>query len=132
MFDIGIGELVALAVIGLLIFGPERLPKAAADAGRPPPRIVVSLPVCVSDRPTEARERAAKEFVMYGTLPSYRAMLDREGAAGPEDLALIGSADEVADHLETVAEAGATGFAASEFGTPDEQAATRELLVSLL
>ena len=33
MFDIGIGELVALAVIGLLIFGPERLPKAAADAG---------------------------------------------------------------------------------------------------
>ena len=34
MFDIGIGELVALAVIGLLIFGPERLPKAAADAGR--------------------------------------------------------------------------------------------------
>ena len=34
MFDIGIGELVALAAIGLLIFGPERLPKAAADAGR--------------------------------------------------------------------------------------------------
>ena len=34
MFDIGIGELVALAVIGLLIFGPERLPRAAADAGR--------------------------------------------------------------------------------------------------
>ena len=34
MFEIGIGELVALAAIGLLIFGPERLPKAAADAGR--------------------------------------------------------------------------------------------------
>ena len=34
MFDIGIGELVALAAIGLLIFGPEKLPKAAADAGR--------------------------------------------------------------------------------------------------
>jgi len=34
MFDIGIGELLALAVIGLLIFGPEKLPKAAADAGR--------------------------------------------------------------------------------------------------
>ncbi len=34
MFDIGIGEVVALAAIGLLIFGPERLPKAAADAGR--------------------------------------------------------------------------------------------------
>lgn len=32
MFDIGIGELIALGVIGLLIFGPEKLPKAAADA----------------------------------------------------------------------------------------------------
>ena len=34
MFDIGVGELLALAVVGLLIFGPEKLPKAAADAGR--------------------------------------------------------------------------------------------------
>ena len=34
MFDIGIGEIMILGVIGLLIFGPERLPKAAADAGR--------------------------------------------------------------------------------------------------
>lgn len=34
MFDIGIGELLALAVIGLLVFGPERLPKAAADAAK--------------------------------------------------------------------------------------------------
>lgn len=34
MFDVGIGELLALAVIGLLVFGPDRLPKAAADAGK--------------------------------------------------------------------------------------------------
>lgn len=34
MFDIGIGELIALAVIGLMIFGPEKLPKAAADAAK--------------------------------------------------------------------------------------------------
>lgn len=34
MFDIGIGEIIALAIVGLLIFGPDRLPKAAADAGR--------------------------------------------------------------------------------------------------
>lgn len=34
MFDIGIGELLALAVLGLIVFGPEKLPKAAADAGR--------------------------------------------------------------------------------------------------
>ena len=34
MFDIGIGEIMILAVLGLLVFGPERLPKAAADAAR--------------------------------------------------------------------------------------------------
>ena len=34
MFDIGIGELVLLAAVGLFVFGPDRLPKAAADAGR--------------------------------------------------------------------------------------------------
>lgn len=34
MFDIGIGEIILLAVLGLLVFGPERLPKAAADAAR--------------------------------------------------------------------------------------------------
>ena len=34
MFDIGIGEIIIIAVIGLLVFGPERLPRAAADAAR--------------------------------------------------------------------------------------------------
>jgi sec-independent protein translocase protein TatB len=34
MFDIGIGEIVIIAVIGLLVFGPERLPRAAADAAK--------------------------------------------------------------------------------------------------
>ncbi|MCX8527731.1 MAG: Sec-independent protein translocase protein TatB [Candidatus Nanopelagicales bacterium] len=34
MFDIGIGEIALIAVIALFVFGPDRLPKAAADAGR--------------------------------------------------------------------------------------------------
>ena len=34
MFDIGLGELVVLAAVALLVFGPDRLPKAAAQAGR--------------------------------------------------------------------------------------------------
>ena len=34
MFDIGIGEIILLAVAGLLVFGPERLPHAAADAAK--------------------------------------------------------------------------------------------------
>ena len=34
MFDIGFAELVLLFVIGLLVLGPERLPKVAAELGR--------------------------------------------------------------------------------------------------
>jgi hypothetical protein len=36
---------------------------------------------------------------MYGMLPSYRAMLDREGVDGPAELAVVGSADEVAERV---------------------------------
>ena len=34
MMDVGWGEILVLGVVALLIFGPDRLPKAAADAGR--------------------------------------------------------------------------------------------------
>ena len=34
MFDIGLGEFVVLAVLALLVLGPEKLPKFAADAAR--------------------------------------------------------------------------------------------------
>jgi sec-independent protein translocase protein TatB len=34
LFNVGTFELVALAVIALLVFGPEKLPKVAADAAR--------------------------------------------------------------------------------------------------
>ena len=107
--------------------------KAAADAGRPAPRVAVGLPVCVTDDAAAARERAAKTFEVYRFLPSYRAMLDREGAQGPADVAIVGTEAEVAAGIQRVADAGATDFAAAEFATtPDEKTRTRELLRSLL
>ncbi|MEL0283994.1 MAG: LLM class flavin-dependent oxidoreductase, partial [Ilumatobacter sp.] len=69
----------------------------AAEAGRPEPRVVVGLPVCVTDDIDAARTRADSDYAIYGQLPSYRAMLDREGAATPADVAIIGSAAEVQD-----------------------------------
>ena len=104
---------------------------AAEGAGRPPPRVVVALPVCVTDDEAGARERAAAEFAVYGMLPSYRAMLDREGMEGPADLAFVGSADAVASRIAEVDTAGATTLVAAEFGLDDEKAATRELLKTL-
>jgi 5,10-methylenetetrahydromethanopterin reductase len=106
---------------------------AAAEAGRPAPRIVVGLPVCVTDDVAGARERAAKMFAMYGFLPSYRAMLDREGAEGPADVAIVGDEATVAAGLQRVADAGATDFSAAEFAVDaDEKQRTRDLLRTLV
>ena len=105
---------------------------AAADAGRPAPRIVAGLPVAVTDDAIAAREQAAAGFAIYGQLPSYRAMLDREGAAGPADVAIVGSEDEVRAGIERVAESGATDFIAVEFASGADRERTRDVLKSFV
>lgn len=106
---------------------------AAAAAGSGDMRVVGCLPVAVTSDVAAARERAAKVFEVYGMLPSYRAMLDREGAAGPADVAIVGSEAEVVAGIERLRDAGVTDFVASEFASdPAEAAATRDVLKSLL
>lgn len=105
--------------------------ESAEAAGRPAPQIIASIPVCVTDNPTAAREAAAKEFEIYGGLPSYRAMMDREGVDGPAGIAVIGSADEVTERIAGFFEAGATLVNGVRFGNPDDQAATRETLIAI-
>jgi F420-dependent oxidoreductase-like protein len=103
--------------------GPQTLAKhtvpsireAAKDAGRPDPRIAVGLPVALTNNPGGARDIANKAFQMYGTLPSYRAMLDREGAAGPGDVAVVGDEASLRQQLSDLASAGVTDFTASPF-----------------
>lgn len=107
--------------------------RAAEEFGRPAPRVIAALPVCVTTDKEAAAQRAAKVFAVYGTLPSYRAMLDKEGASGPADIAITGSASEVQDRIAALADIGVTDFAAVEFGaTPDEIAETRAAVKGLL
>jgi len=105
---------------------------AAESAGRPGPRVVCILPVCVTDDPDAARERAARIFAIYGELPSYRAMLDREEATGPADVAIVGDEDAVSAQISALAEAGVTDFVAGEYTTGAEGARTRAFLRTLL
>ena len=106
---------------------------ASETAGRDSARVIAALPVCVTGDLASAHERAASVFAIYGQLPSYRAMLDREGATGPADIVVAGSADECRNRIGALAEIGVTDFAAVEFSTdPDEAGATREMLRSLL
>ena len=106
--------------------------KAAAAAGRPAPRVVCILPVCVTDDPDQARTRAARIFEIYGQLPSYRAMLDREGAAGPADVTIAGDEETVGSRIMALADAGVTDFVAGEFAVGDDAKRTRALLKSLV
>ena len=74
---------------------------------------------------TEDRERArafaAKKLMVYGRLAAYRAMLDREGMEGPEDVAAIGTEEEVRARIEAYAEAGATDLRVSDLCPTDEE-----------
>lgn len=105
--------------------------KAAEEAGRPsPPRVVAALPVAITADIAAAREKAARDYAVYNTLPSYRAMLDKEGAEGPGDVAIAGDESTVGKELDRLADAGVTDFVATRAGTKDEWARTIEYLAS--
>ncbi|MEZ0339011.1 TIGR03564 family F420-dependent LLM class oxidoreductase [Mycobacterium sp. pV006] len=107
------------------------LRQAAAEAGRPAGavRVVAALPVAVTDDVDAARKQAAEQFAMYGTLPSYRAMLDREGFAGPEDAAIIGDEATVTARIDELTAAGVDEFVAATFDPSLEgRARTRALM----
>jgi F420-dependent oxidoreductase-like protein len=88
---------------------------AAAEAGRPAPRIVSGFPIAVTDNVDAAKASASKVFAIYGTLPSYRAVLDVEGAADASAIAIAGSEKEVERQVRDLANCGVTDLNASIF-----------------
>jgi len=112
-----------------------RIGDAASKAGRPAPRVVAGLPIVVTEDVAAAREVASRAFQVYGFLPSYRAMLDREGAEGPADVAITGDESAVGEQLQRLAEAGVTDFLAAIYPVGKDAAAsiarTRATLISL-
>jgi len=102
---------------------------AAAAADRPPPAIVCSIPVWVTDDPAPAREFLGTILADYATLPSYRAVLDIEGVHGLGELSIVGNEELVRDAIGRIAESGATDFTAVPMGgNPDEEARTMAVL----
>ncbi len=109
-----------------------RITAAAKGAGRPAPRIVVALPVAVTDDADAARQRAAALFQMYGTLPNYQRMLKLEGADGPANVAIVGDEAAVERQVRDIASAGATDFAAAIFPVGDDAAASMRRTSALM
>jgi 5,10-methylenetetrahydromethanopterin reductase len=106
--------------------------RAAADAaGRPEPRIAVALPVSVTADVDSVKARVDKLFAIYPNLPSYKAMLDLEGAQGASDIGFLGDERSVVASITRLHEAGATDFLASVVGSHEERERTFALLSEL-
>jgi alkanesulfonate monooxygenase SsuD/methylene tetrahydromethanopterin reductase-like flavin-dependent oxidoreductase (luciferase family) len=109
-----------------------RIRKAAADAGRPEPRIVVGLPVAVHDDVAEARAVAAEQYVVYGQLPNYQRILEHGGVAGPGDAVIVGDEAAVTTQIRALFAAGATDFWAAPFPVGDDRSGSRARTRALL
>ncbi len=109
-----------------------RLHKAAADAGKPTPRVVGGFPMALTTDVEAAKEKINEQLAIYGQLPSYRAMLDKEGAAGPADIALLGDENALRGEIQRLESIGVTDFNAAIVDVEEgARARTMEFLASL-
>ncbi len=104
---------------------------AAAAARRPEPQVVACVPACVTERPERALAAARDRLAWYDGLPSYRAMLQREGLGSAVELAIAGDEATVRRAVDAYRDAGATTLAVQPFGAPEERAATLRLVHAL-
>lgn len=109
-----------------------RIAKAAAEAGRPAPRVVAGLPVAVHDDLEEARETAARQFAVYGTLPNYQRILAHGGVSSPAEAAIVGDEASVAAQLQALLDAGATDLWTAIYPVGEDAAGSRRRTRALL
>ena len=101
-------------------------------AGRLDPAIVAGMPIVLTTNVDQAKEKIAQDLTVYGQLPSYRAMLDREGAAGPADIAIVGDENQLRGQIKRFQDLGVTDFNAAIMDTEDgAYARTLEFLGSI-
>jgi 5,10-methylenetetrahydromethanopterin reductase len=87
-----------------------RITKAAADAGRPAPRIVAGIPVCLcaNSEIDAAKERANRILSEAETSPNYQRLLDRGDARNVGDLCAAGDEESILARFKQFADAGVT------------------------
>ena len=88
-------------------------------AGKSDPDIVAGIPIVLTTNIDDAKEKIAQNLTVYGQLPSYRAMLDREGAAGPADIAIVGDENQLSGQIKRFKDMGVTDFNAAIMDTED-------------
>lgn len=109
-----------------------KLHAAAADAGRPLPRVVAGLPVAVHDDESEARAAVAASASGYAGMPNYQRILEAGGADGPAAAALVGDEASVTKQLQGLLDAGATDIWAAIVPVGTDRAASVRRTTDLL
>ena len=114
--------------------------KAAEQAGRPEPRIVAGIPVCLCppSQVDEAKERANRILGEAEISPNYQRLLDYGDAKDIGDLCAVGDESAIAARFTSFANAGATDLSVRllPIGAGREELIaakhrTRELLAAL-
>ena len=82
----------------------------SAAAGRQDPRIVASMHIVLTSNPSAARQRIAEVISQYRLMPSYAAMIEREGSSEPTDFAILGDEKALDAGLERLENLGVTDF----------------------
>ncbi|MCR8693474.1 LLM class F420-dependent oxidoreductase [Rhodococcus sp. C26F] len=118
-----------------------RITKAAEEAGKPKPRIVAGVPVCLC-APSEvdvARERANRILAEAEISPNYQRLLEHGQAKDIGDMAIVGDEDAILAGFRRYEEAGVTDLSMRLLpigNTRDELVAskyrTREVVAELV
>ena len=117
-----------------------KINKAAAEAGRPAPRIVAGIPVCLcaNSEIDAAKERANRILAEAETSPNYQRLLDRGDARNVGDLCAAGDEEAILARFRQFADAGVTDLSVRLLpigDTRDELVAskyrTREVIAEL-
>ncbi|NUR97433.1 MAG: TIGR03564 family F420-dependent LLM class oxidoreductase [Kribbellaceae bacterium] len=112
--------------------GEHVVPSITRAAGGRTPRVVAGFAVCLTSDQDGVRARFAEQFALAGQVPEYRAMLDREGAAGPADVLLVGDEAAVGKQLDRIRDTGVTDVMLAPVGTAEEQGRTTGFLATVV
>jgi hypothetical protein len=94
--------------------------------------VVGGFPIALTTKVDEAKAKINEQLAIYGQLPSYRAMLDREGAQGPADIAILGDENALRGEIQRLESAGVTDFNAAIVDVEEgARSRTMEFLSSL-
>ncbi len=121
-------------MVGLRTLAEQTVPlvhAAAARTGRPDPRILASLPIALTNDNETAAAWAAEEFGMYGRLPAYKAVLEREGLDSAAGIAIHGDEATLTKAVARLGDIGVTDLQITPFGDDEARRRTIDFLVTL-